>query len=91
MTSEAQLKNIAAQVDEAVAGGPKLLPAAGAIRSSRALLRAHSARRCRSRDDSHVRRNLGPVIPIMKVNDSQEAVRLANDSRYGLSAAFCAR
>jgi acyl-CoA reductase-like NAD-dependent aldehyde dehydrogenase len=29
----------------------------------------------------------GPVIPVMKVADEDEAVRLANDSRYGLSSA----
>jgi acyl-CoA reductase-like NAD-dependent aldehyde dehydrogenase len=28
----------------------------------------------------------GPVIPVMKVSGDDEAVRLANDSRYGLSA-----
>ena len=28
----------------------------------------------------------GPVIPIMKVRDAAEAIRLANDSRYGLTA-----
>jgi betaine-aldehyde dehydrogenase len=28
----------------------------------------------------------GPVIPVMKVADEEEAVRLANDSTYGLSA-----
>jgi acyl-CoA reductase-like NAD-dependent aldehyde dehydrogenase len=28
----------------------------------------------------------GPTIPVMKVRDADEAVRLANDSRYGLSA-----
>jgi acyl-CoA reductase-like NAD-dependent aldehyde dehydrogenase len=28
----------------------------------------------------------GPVIPIMKVRDAEEGVRLANDSRYGLTA-----
>jgi acyl-CoA reductase-like NAD-dependent aldehyde dehydrogenase len=28
----------------------------------------------------------GPVVGVMKVRDAQEAVRLANDSRYGLSA-----
>lgn len=27
----------------------------------------------------------GPVLPIMKVRDEEEAVRLANDTRYGLS------
>jgi acyl-CoA reductase-like NAD-dependent aldehyde dehydrogenase len=27
----------------------------------------------------------GPVVGVMKVNDAEEAVRLANDSRYGLS------
>jgi acyl-CoA reductase-like NAD-dependent aldehyde dehydrogenase len=33
----------------------------------------------------------GPVIPVMKVADEDEAVRLANDSRYGLSAAVFGR
>jgi acyl-CoA reductase-like NAD-dependent aldehyde dehydrogenase len=28
----------------------------------------------------------GPTIPVMKVGDAEEAVRLANDTRYGLSA-----
>jgi acyl-CoA reductase-like NAD-dependent aldehyde dehydrogenase len=28
----------------------------------------------------------GPVIPVMRVSDEDEAVRLANDSRYGLAA-----
>ena len=28
----------------------------------------------------------GPVLPIMRVKDEQEALRLANDSRYGLNA-----
>jgi betaine-aldehyde dehydrogenase len=28
----------------------------------------------------------GPVVGVMKVRDSEEAVRLANDSRYGLAA-----
>ena len=32
----------------------------------------------------------GPVIPIMKVNDAAEALRLANDSRYGLSSSLYA-
>jgi acyl-CoA reductase-like NAD-dependent aldehyde dehydrogenase len=29
----------------------------------------------------------GPTLPIMKVTDADEAIRLANDSEYGLCAA----
>src|SRR3954470_16060943 len=32
----------------------------------------------------------GPVVPVMKVGDADEAVRLANDTRYGLSASVFA-
>lgn len=28
----------------------------------------------------------GPILPVMKVNDAEEAVRLANDSSYGLAS-----
>jgi acyl-CoA reductase-like NAD-dependent aldehyde dehydrogenase len=28
----------------------------------------------------------GPILPVMKVRDEQEALRLANDSRYGLNS-----
>jgi succinate-semialdehyde dehydrogenase/glutarate-semialdehyde dehydrogenase len=33
----------------------------------------------------------GPVLPIMRVSDEQEALRLANDSRYGLNASVWTR
>jgi len=33
----------------------------------------------------------GPTLPIMKVADAEEAVRLANDSQYGLCAAVFSR
>jgi acyl-CoA reductase-like NAD-dependent aldehyde dehydrogenase len=33
----------------------------------------------------------GPVLPIMRVKDEEEAVRLANDSRFGLDASVWTR
>jgi succinate-semialdehyde dehydrogenase / glutarate-semialdehyde dehydrogenase len=30
----------------------------------------------------------GPLVPLMKVNDAEEAIRLANDNEYGLSASI---
>ncbi|EUA88018.1 aldehyde dehydrogenase family protein [Mycobacterium ulcerans str. Harvey] len=33
----------------------------------------------------------GPTLPIMKVADAEEAIRLANDSEYGLCAAVFSR
>jgi acyl-CoA reductase-like NAD-dependent aldehyde dehydrogenase len=33
----------------------------------------------------------GPTLPIMKVSDEDEAVRLANDSRYGLNSSVYTR
>jgi betaine-aldehyde dehydrogenase len=32
----------------------------------------------------------GPVVPVMKVRDADQAVQLANDTRYGLSASVFA-
>jgi acyl-CoA reductase-like NAD-dependent aldehyde dehydrogenase len=33
----------------------------------------------------------GPTLPVMKVSDEEEAVRLANDSRYGLNSSVWTR
>jgi acyl-CoA reductase-like NAD-dependent aldehyde dehydrogenase len=41
--------------------------------------------------DAMTEETFGPTLPIMKVADAEEAIRLANDSRYGLGASVFSR
>jgi len=92
MTSEAQLKKVAAQVDEAVANGAKALTGgrrnpslAGYYYEPTVLVDVNHSMAVMSEE------TFGPVIPIIKVDDVDEALRLANDSRYGLSGSIFSR
>jgi acyl-CoA reductase-like NAD-dependent aldehyde dehydrogenase len=91
LTSEAQLKTIAAQVDAAVARGAKALT--GGRRNPTLTGFYYEPTVLVDIDHSMAimtAETFGPVIPIMKVNDAEEALRLANDSRYGLSSSVYA-
>ena len=92
MTSEAQLNKVAAQVDEARAKGARNLTGGrrnpslpGYYYEPTVLVDVDHSMAVMSEE------TFGPVIPIMQVKDPQEAVRLANDSRYGLSASIFSR
>jgi acyl-CoA reductase-like NAD-dependent aldehyde dehydrogenase len=92
MTSEAQIKIIEAQVAEAVAQGARVL--AGGRRSATlkglyyeptVLVDVKPSMSIAAEE------TFGPVIPIMKVDDADQAIRLANDSRYGLGGSIFSR
>ena len=92
MTSEEQLKTVAMQVDQAVAQGAKALT--GGRRN--AALPGFYYEPTVLVDVDHsmsimTEETFGPIIPIMKVSDAKEALRLANDSRYGLSGSIFTR
>jgi acyl-CoA reductase-like NAD-dependent aldehyde dehydrogenase len=92
MTSAEQLKKVAAQVDEAVARGAKVLT--GGRRNSN--LPGYYYEPTVLVDVDHsmsvmTEETFGPIIPLVKVCDADEALRLANDSRYGLSASVFSR
>jgi len=92
MTSEAQLQKVASQVDAAIAAGAKAL--VGGRRNSG--LQGHYYEPTVLVDVNHAmsimsEETFGPVIPIVKVKDAAEALRLANDSRYGLSGSIFSR
>jgi acyl-CoA reductase-like NAD-dependent aldehyde dehydrogenase len=87
MTSEEQLKKVAAQVDEAVARGARALT--GGRRNANLTGYYYEPTVLVDVDHSMsvmTEETFGPIIPLVKVRDADEALRLANDSRYGLSA-----
>lgn len=92
MTSAAQLGKVEAQVRDALAKGAKVLH--GGQRNPRlsgyyyepTVLIDVDHRMDIMRDET-----FGPVIPIMKVRDAEEAIRLANDSPYGLDGSVFTR
>ena len=89
MTSEEQLKKVTAQVDEAVARGAKALTGGrrhpdlpGYYYEPTVLVDVDHSMSVMTEE------TFGPIIPLVKVTDAEEALRLANDSRYGLSGSI---
>jgi betaine-aldehyde dehydrogenase len=91
LASDAQLQIVEAQVQDAVAKGAQILTGGrrsqlgGTFFEPTVLVGVdHSMQITRTE-------TFGPTIPIMRVADADEAVRLTNDSLYGLSATVWTR
>lgn len=88
VTSAVQLKLIEAHVNDAVAKGARVLTgglAVGNYFEPTVLVDVDH------RMDIMREETFGPILPIMKVQEETEAIRLANDSGYGLSASVWSR
>ncbi len=87
MTSPRQIEIVEDHVTEALAAGARALtgggrlPGPGDYFEPTVLVGVDHSMKV-MRDET-----FGPVVGVMKVRDADEAVRLANDSRYGLSGA----
>ncbi|HEY6034422.1 MAG TPA: aldehyde dehydrogenase family protein [Kofleriaceae bacterium] len=89
MTSEAQVKIVKDHLDDAIAKGAKVLTGgpnaiAGSFIQPTVLTGVTHQMKVMTEE------TFGPVIPIQKVKSVDEAVRLANDSRYGLGSSVFA-
>lgn len=85
ITSATQLAKIQAHVDDAVAKGATVLIGGrshGQYFEPTVLGGVTPEMRC------YYEETFGPVVALTPVQDSEEAIRLANDSPYGLSAAI---
>jgi acyl-CoA reductase-like NAD-dependent aldehyde dehydrogenase len=92
MSSEEQLKKVVAQVEDAIDKGAMVLTGGRANPTFRGLYYEPTVLVNVTHDMSIIQdETFGPVIPIMKVANADEAVRLANDSRYGLDAIVFSR
>jgi acyl-CoA reductase-like NAD-dependent aldehyde dehydrogenase len=86
ITFPPQLDTIKDHVDDAVQKGARVLtggrqaPGAGRFFEPTVLVDVDHTMKCMTEE------TFGPTLPIMRVSDADEAVRLANDSPYGLGA-----
>ncbi|MGH3432901.1 MAG: aldehyde dehydrogenase family protein, partial [Thermocrispum sp.] len=90
LANENQLSIVERHVTEAVKQGAKALTggkraANGTFFEPTVLVDVDHSMTCMREE------TFGPTLPIMKVTDTEEAVRLANDSSYGLSATVWGR
>lgn len=83
---EAAAMQFEAVVNEAIAGGAKLLVGntrRGALYSPTVLDRVDPEMRVTKQE------TFGPVSPVIRVKDIDEAIRISNGTAYGLSSAVC--
>jgi acyl-CoA reductase-like NAD-dependent aldehyde dehydrogenase len=87
MTFPPQLDTVERHVDQARAAGARVLTggaaragAGGRFYEPTVLVDVDHSMECMTEE------TFGPTVPVMKVADADEAVRLANDSEYGLAA-----
>ncbi len=92
ITFPPQLETIEAHVADAIdkgarvlAGGHAVSGGAGRFYEPTVLVDVDHTMKCMTEE------TFGPTLPIMKVADAEEAVRLANDSPYGLGASVFSR
>jgi len=83
---EAAARSFEAKVDDAVAGGAKLL--VGNLRDG-ALYSPTVVDQVRPDMDVVRTETFGPVSPVIRFKDIDDAIRIANGTAYGLSSAVC--
>jgi aldehyde dehydrogenase (NAD+) len=90
MTTEMQIESVEQQVADAVARGASLVTGGKRVAGTRIFPPTVLANVDHSMAIAQ-EETFGPVVLVMKFRDEEEAVRLANDSPFGLSASVWSR
>ncbi len=86
---EGQLKIIESHLSDAVSKGAKVLTGGGRVEvAGRPSLQPTVLVEVDHSMDVMTEETFGPILPIMKVADEDEALRLANDTRFGLNSSI---
>jgi vanillin dehydrogenase len=89
MISPEAAKRVAALVDDAVAKGGKLTT--GAVKFEGSIMQPAVIDGATPEMKAYQEESFGPIVTVLRADSDDEAVRLANDSDYGLSAAVFSR
>ena len=85
------VKKVEDHIADAVKRGAKVRGRRQASRARRQFLRAHHPHRRAARGRHLPRRDLRPVAPLFRFKTEEEAIRMANDTEFGLAAYFYSR
>ncbi|MBI1908626.1 MAG: aldehyde dehydrogenase family protein [Deltaproteobacteria bacterium] len=87
LTNESQLKNVEQQVESAKREGAKVLVGGNRVTGRNGYFYTPTIlTNVHHRMEVMQEETFGPVLPIMTFKTEEEAIRLANDSRFGLTA-----
>jgi succinate-semialdehyde dehydrogenase/glutarate-semialdehyde dehydrogenase len=86
MAWDQQVATVEKLVDSAVAAGARVEAGGKRVAGKGLFFQPTVLSNCRQDMDVMRKEIFGPVVPIMRVSDEDEAVRLANDSHLGLLA-----
>ena len=86
MTMLSQLEKVEKQVDDAVAAGARILTGGKRGQGPGQWFEPTVLVDCKPEMSVMEDETFGPVVTVTRVADEEEAIRLANDSRYGLCA-----